>query len=61
MNFREWYGLSPKPLYYCPVCGVETKGRKGRPQQCGTHKQNSDARKLRRLLRVAITEARAQP
>ena len=33
-DFRDWWGLPPKIIHRCPICGVETK--KG--GQCANHK-----------------------
>lgn len=62
MNFRESYGLAPKPTWRCPVCGVETKPRK----KCGYHAQQARPRDERTgryygllgVLREAVDEAR---
>lgn len=64
MSFRDYYGLPAKATFRCPVCSVETKGRKGKPMQCATHAQNGRPHHLRhrplyKLVASAVDEARS--
>ena len=58
MTFRESYGLAPKHVTRCPVCGVEKK----HPTPCRAHTPSAWRRRVNAWLRVfreAIDEARS--
>lgn len=57
VNFREAWGLKPKRLNRCPLCGVETT----RGQRCKYHANARVNRRYRviRMICEAVDEARA--
>lgn len=56
MTFRDMYGLLPKPIPRCPLCGVETRRRC--VCKCLGRLARSKRRGLVRLVAACVDEAR---